>query len=61
MQIQGGDVNKMTNDKIPFTLRLTQNLDKSLTEKARALGVSKNALILMTLQQQLLQEKKQNI
>lgn len=61
MQIQGGDVNKMTNDKIPFTLRLPPNLDKSLTEKARALGVSKNALILMTLQQQLIQEKKQNV
>ena len=46
----------MTNDKIPFTLRLTPNLDKYLTEKARDLGVSKNALILMTLQREFKKE-----
>lgn len=55
---QGGDVVKMTNDKIPFTLRLTPNLDKYLTEKARDLGVSKNALILMTLQREFKKEKQ---
>ena len=43
----------MVNDKINFSLRLNSYVHKLITERAKKLGVSKNSLITMLLNEQL--------
>lgn len=43
----------MTNDKTNFSLRLNPYVHKMVTERSKKLGVSKNSLITMLLNEQL--------
>lgn len=43
----------MTNDKVNFSLRLNPYIHNLLTEEAKRLGVSKNSLITILLNEQL--------
>lgn len=45
------------DDKINFTLRIKKNLDERIGEESEKLGVSKNAFILMTLSEKLMERK----
>lgn len=52
------DVKMVSNDdKINFTLRIKKNLDERIGEESEKLGVSKNAFILMTLSEKLMERK----
>ena len=48
----------MTNKNKRFTLRVSDQLATKLEKKAQRLGVSKNALILFTLEKELNNEQK---
>lgn len=48
----------MTNENKRFTLRASDELATKLEKKAQRLGVSKNALILFTLEKELNNEQK---
>ncbi len=46
----------MTNDKINFSLRINPYIHKMVSDKAKKLGISKNSLITMMLNEQLKKE-----
>lgn len=50
----------MTNDKINFSLRINPYIHKMVSDKAKKLGISKNSLITMMLNEQLKKECEEN-
>lgn len=46
----------MTNDKINFSLRLNPYIHKLISDRSKKLGISKNSLITMILNEQLSKE-----
>lgn len=48
----------MTSDKVNFSLRINPYIHKRVSDKAKKLGISKNSLITMMLNEQLKKEEK---